>query len=151
MDWQRADQIITTHLGSLLVVVLVAVSAFILGSQYQNTSATTVAEGEGTEKSGVKSTGSSTIQELQQLIANPASQTTAVGSESTQQPLAGLVSINTGSQAQLETLPGIGPSKAKAIIDYRLKNGPFVRVEDLDKVSGIGPKTLESLRPLVTL
>ncbi len=146
MDWQRADQIITTHLGSVLVVVLVAVSGFVLGSQYK-TSATEVAE-ESTEISA--SAESSTIQELQQLIADPTSQTT-VSSETTSPVIAGLVNINSASLAQLETLPGIGPSKAQAIIEYRLKNGPFIRVEDLDKVSGIGPKTLEDLRPLITL
>ena len=56
------------------------------------------------------------------------------------------VNINTATQQQLESLNGIGPVKAKAIIDYRTKNGAFKSVDDLKKVSGIGDKTLEKLR-----
>src|SRR5919112_2556407 len=50
----------------------------------------------------------------------------------------GAVNVNTATQAELETLNGIGPAKAKAIIDHRTKHGPFKSFEDLDKVSGIG-------------
>ncbi|WP_293765589.1 helix-hairpin-helix domain-containing protein [uncultured Aquitalea sp.] len=56
------------------------------------------------------------------------------------------VNINTATQEQLESLNGIGPVKAKAIIDYRAKNGAFKSVDDLKNVSGIGDKTLEKLR-----
>lgn len=56
------------------------------------------------------------------------------------------ININTATQQQLETLNGIGPVKAKAIIDYRSKNGAFKSVDDLKKVSGIGDKTLEKLK-----
>ncbi len=47
------------------------------------------------------------------------------------------VDINTASQEQLEAVNGFGPSKAKAIIEYRSKNGPFKSAEDLKKVPGI--------------
>ncbi|UJB33637.1 helix-hairpin-helix domain-containing protein [Chromobacterium sp. Beijing] len=56
------------------------------------------------------------------------------------------VNINTANQQELEALNGIGPVKAKAIVDYRAKNGPFKSVDDLKNVSGIGDKTLEKLR-----
>ena len=55
------------------------------------------------------------------------------------------VNVNTATQAQLETLHGIGPGKAKAIIDYRTKNGPFKSIADLDKVPGIGPGTMKHI------
>jgi competence protein ComEA len=56
------------------------------------------------------------------------------------------IDINTASAAELATLPGIGDSKAKAIVEYRAAD-PFRTVEDLKKVKGIGDKTFESLRP----
>lgn len=62
----------------------------------------------------------------------------------------GAVNVNTATQSELEALHGIGSVKAKAIIDYRQKNGPFKSLEDLDKVPGIGKATLEKMRPDVT-
>lgn len=61
------------------------------------------------------------------------------------------VNINTADQSELETLPGIGPSKAVAIIQYRTEHGAFKSVDELDNVSGIGPSTLASIRDLVTV
>lgn len=61
------------------------------------------------------------------------------------------VNINTATQAQLETLPDIGPSKAQAIIEYRKANGSFKSVDDLKKVKGIGDKTLAKLKSQVSL
>jgi competence protein ComEA len=57
------------------------------------------------------------------------------------------VNVNTANQAELETLPGIGPSKAAAIIDYRDTNGPFSSCAQLDDVPGIGPATLANITP----
>lgn len=61
------------------------------------------------------------------------------------------VNLNTATEAELDTLPGIGPATAKAIVEYRTANGPFKSVEDLKKVKGIGDKKLERLRPELTL
>jgi len=69
-------------------------------------------------------------------------------------PLAALaepVDINSADAAQLEKLNGIGPAKAKAIVDYRSKHGPFQKVEDLENVPGIGPKMMEKLKTEVTV
>lgn len=66
-------------------------------------------------------------------------------------PVGGLVNINTADAALLETIPGIGPTVASRIVAYREENGPFERVEDLTKVAGIGPETLEQIRPYVTV
>lgn len=56
------------------------------------------------------------------------------------------VDLNTASQAELESLPGIGPAKALAILHYRRQQGPFKRIEALQRVPGIGPRTVERLR-----
>lgn len=61
----------------------------------------------------------------------------------------GKVNINTASAAELQTLSGIGPSKAQKIVDHRLSSGPFESVDGLTEVSGIGEKTLESIRDQV--
>ncbi len=56
------------------------------------------------------------------------------------------VNINTASVQELDAVKGIGPSKAKAIVDYRTKNGPFKSVDDLKQVKGFGAKSVAKLR-----
>ncbi|MGO2608525.1 MAG: helix-hairpin-helix domain-containing protein, partial [Brachybacterium tyrofermentans] len=58
----------------------------------------------------------------------------------------GTIDLNTASAAQLEELPGVGPSIAQRILEHREKNGPFASVDGLLEVSGIGPATLEEIR-----
>ncbi len=60
------------------------------------------------------------------------------------------VNINSASAEELAGLPGIGDSKAKAIVEYRAAE-PFKSVDDLKKVKGIGDKMLETLRPDITV
>ena len=59
---------------------------------------------------------------------------------------AGQVNLNTAGESELDALKGVGPVKAKAIMDYRAKNGPFKSVDELEKVPGFGKKTVDSLR-----
>lgn len=61
------------------------------------------------------------------------------------------VNVNTATKEQLDSLKGIGPAKAQAIIDYRTKNGPFKSIDDLEKVPGIGPATMKEIRGELTL
>jgi competence protein ComEA len=63
----------------------------------------------------------------------------------------GVVSLNSADLAALEAIPGIGPVKAAAILQYRDEAGGFSTVEELLDVTGIGPATLESIRPYVTI
>lgn len=62
-----------------------------------------------------------------------------------------LVNINTAGLEELDSLPGIGPTTAQKIIDYRDANGPFSVIEDIQNVSGIGPATFENIKDLITV
>ena len=63
----------------------------------------------------------------------------------------GKISINTATSSQLQMLPNIGEVLASRIIEYRTQNGPFVAIEDLLLVEGIGEKRLDELRQYITL
>jgi competence protein ComEA len=62
-----------------------------------------------------------------------------------------LVNINTASLAELDTLPGVGPTTAQRIIDYREQNGPFINTEDIINVQGIGTGTYERMKDQITV
>ncbi len=62
-----------------------------------------------------------------------------------------IVNINTATQTELETLPGIGPSTALKIINYRKENGKFSSIEDLKNVNGIGDNKFEALKKYITV
>lgn len=64
--------------------------------------------------------------------------------------LSGVINLNQADEEALELLPGIGPSRAAAIVEYR-KNRPFKRVDDLVRIKGIGKKTMVKLRPYLAV
>ncbi len=61
------------------------------------------------------------------------------------------ININTATQTQLESLPGIGPSIATKIINYRKENGKFNKIEDIKEVSGIGNSKFEKIKAYITI
>jgi competence ComEA-like helix-hairpin-helix protein len=61
------------------------------------------------------------------------------------------VDLNSATSAQLQQVPGIGPSTAKSIINFREKSGPFHRVEDILAIHGISKQALERMRPYITV
>jgi competence protein ComEA len=75
------------------------------------------------------------------------------GSKSSIQPKTpgGAIDPNLASKADLETLPGIGPVMAQRIIDYRRAHGPYRKIDDLRKVSGIGRKKLTKMKPYLII
>jgi competence protein ComEA len=77
--------------------------------------------------------------------------TKASGGTKLHAPGDGVVHINTADANELQRLPGVGPSTAQAILDYRTQIGKFSSPEQLDDVKGIGPKKLEKMRPFVAL
>jgi competence protein ComEA len=62
-----------------------------------------------------------------------------------------IININNGTLADLDTLPGIGPAIAQRIIDYRQANGPFMTIEQIMDVSGIGPATFDKIKDQITV
>jgi competence protein ComEA len=64
---------------------------------------------------------------------------------------AGRVDINTASASELDALPGIGPTTAQAIVDFRLQNGPFQFIQDIQKVPGVGPTTYDRIKDYITV
>jgi competence ComEA-like helix-hairpin-helix protein len=77
------------------------------------------------------------------LVRTPASTTSG--------SLARLIDLNTAPASELDLLPGVGPVLAARIIEDRQANGLFKDLEDLDRVHGIGPRTIERLRDMVTV
>ncbi|WP_309089781.1 helix-hairpin-helix domain-containing protein [Domibacillus sp.] len=78
-----------------------------------------------------------------------ASSSAAAGSDEAAE--SAVINVNTADSALLQELPGVGESKAQAIIDFRETEGAFTAVEDLKNVAGIGDKIFEKLAPLVTI
>ena len=66
-------------------------------------------------------------------------------------PSSDLININTASVDELDTLPGIGPTTALKIVEYRDTNGPFLNIEDIVNVSGVGPTTYDRIKDLITV
>src|SRR5205085_10085685 len=62
-----------------------------------------------------------------------------------------IVNLNTATAAQIGTLPGIGPKTADLIIQYRQKNGPFKKVEEIMNVRGVGEKSFLKLKGRITV
>lgn len=78
-------------------------------------------------------------------IVESSSQTTQNGGNSK----SGLININTANETELDSLPGIGPSIAAKIINYREENGDFASIEDIKNVNGIGDSKFEELKDLI--
>jgi competence protein ComEA len=72
-------------------------------------------------------------------------------SKSSKTRFTGVINVNRATKAEFDSLTGIGPVLASRIINYRSANGPFLALDDLLKVSGIGSKTLERIRPRLSL
>ncbi|MGD0308397.1 MAG: helix-hairpin-helix domain-containing protein [Acidobacteriota bacterium] len=71
---------------------------------------------------------------------------TSVLAQKSKSTLTEKVNINTATAEQLQTLPGIGPALAKAIIDHRTKNGKFGKIEELINVKGVGQKKFQKMK-----
>jgi len=66
-------------------------------------------------------------------------------------PASGKINLNTATPTELESLPGIGPGLAKTILEYRAINGSFASIEEIKNIPGVGEKTYERLKDLITV
>jgi competence protein ComEA len=80
----------------------------------------------------------------------PTKSTVSGAPTATKAPI-GKININTATIAELDMLPGIGPSIAQRIVDYRTQNGDFKKIDDLKKVRGIGDVLFDQIKDLITL
>ena len=89
------------------------------------------------------------------LIAVPsqasAQQATAAAPSTAKAAAAGVLNLNTASAAELDGLPGIGAKTAARIVEYRQKNGPFKKIEELMNVRGVGEKNFLKLKGQITV
>ncbi|MDO8512951.1 MAG: helix-hairpin-helix domain-containing protein [bacterium] len=91
------------------------------------------------------------VSEIQKQKASISGGTATGVSTSNTTSTTGLIDINTADKTVLDTLPGIGETKAEAIIEYRSGHGLFKRIEDLKQVKGIGDATFEKLKDKITI
>lgn len=87
----------------------------------------------------------------EQVYVGYAAKANSSSSKSSKSRFTGVININRATKAEFDSLAGIGPVIASRIINYRNTNGPFLALDDLLKVSGIGSKTLERIRPRLSL
>jgi competence protein ComEA len=73
------------------------------------------------------------------------------GAISTNHINAGRVNINTASVSELDALPGVGPTTAQAIVDYRIQHGSFLFAQDIQNVPGIGPATYNGIKDYIMI
>lgn len=85
--------------------------------------------------------------DYKQIIERP----TKAETQAKPEKISGKININKASKEELEKLPGIGPVKAQRIIDYRERNNGFKNIDELVNVEGIGQKTLQKIRDLITI
>ncbi len=93
--------------------------------------------------------GSTPAPSIAPTIVRSIAPTTAGSAKSEKATTDSPVYINTADEQELQRLPGVGPKLAQQIIEYRTANGPFQEMQDLDKVSGIGPATLSKWEGLI--
>ncbi|MDD6042768.1 MAG: helix-hairpin-helix domain-containing protein [Eubacteriaceae bacterium] len=104
-----------------------------------------------TDNAGVMSINQAEIVTDGQKIIIPDSQTQTTNTNSSGITSDGLININVADSVELQEIPGVGPATASKILAYRESNGSFKNKEDLMNVSGIGQKTYDKIKDLITV
>ena len=140
--------------GSLSYLIKGDVS-IIKSNTNETISSQSVSDEESSDDSGASNGADSSVAtdslvDNNNVIENQDENSIASESESPGISSDGKVNLNTANLEELQVAPGIGPSKAQAIIDYREEYGGFSCVEELTEISGIGEKTLEKIKDYYT-
>lgn len=138
----------------VLTVLMVAAVILAVAHPALCASATDVAkQAAGTTDAAKQATGAADAAKQATSGATDAAKqaTSATGVAKKAAGQTGKININKADNAQLETLPGIGPQTAKGITDYRQAHGGFKSVEELKQVKGIGDKKFDAIKDLVTV
>ena len=107
--------------------------------------------GEEESEEGQESTGDETSKYITSSSGVVDTQENESGKNIGEKTTTGKVNINTASQTELETLPGIGPATSSKIISYRKENGKFESIEEIKEVSGIGDAKFENIKELICI
>jgi len=145
----------STHIGIGLIVICLIGGTLLLvrkGSLAGNQPAADNNDQKITELENKITDLEAKIAESKSAVAAPVSEvaTSPPSTSKLSQPT-GKVNINTATAAQLDSLPGIGAVYAQRIFDYRSASGPFTSPDKIQNVKGIGPKTYEKLKDLITI
>jgi len=128
------------YIGGILVLVILAGSGLLIYDRYHRAKLNS----ENREIADLRTQNEALRNQLsQQATKNVASASVENQSDK--------ININTADATELDKLPGIGPAKAADIIAYRESKGGFQTIEELKEVKGIGDKTFENLKDLVTV
>lgn len=105
------------------------------------------------EKENANPTDTSKAEEdiTQKYVTTSSGVSTTNNNEKTENTQSSKVNINTATQSQLESLPGVGPSTATKILTYRKEKGKFKKIEDIKEVSGIGEAKFEKIKDYITV
>ena len=103
------------------------------------------------EQSNMNGINNTEKENLTEKYVTTSSGTSKNNSENTLTNQSTKVNINTATQTQLESLPGIGPSTSVKIINYRNEKGKFTKIEDIKEVSGIGDAKFEKIKDFITV
>lgn len=157
LEWVENHRIV---IGMVLVVVIVAgaIVLSVVNAKPQVVEKPTVDPAVEEELTALREQNTLLRKQIEQVnqarVAGKSSSkaaSSAVAKEKSNQKQSGLININTADQKSLESLPKIGPAIASRIIDYRNVNGSFKSIEEIKNVKGIGDKTFEQIRDLITV
>ncbi len=134
-----------------LVLAAVAVFAFLLGTFYGRLAAPSPIQVSNYPNLFSRDPTASTTPSNTEGAPEPTETAPTTKPPETEPPAPAIININTATAEELDTLPGIGPTLAERIIQYRTDNGPFATPEEICNVSGIGQKTLEEIYDRITV